>query len=88
MSVPTMVGTATAARVVEAVKVYGAGGAAVRALDAVTVDFPAGGFTAVMGSSGSGKCDPAALRGRPGHADLGSGRTSGRPNWASWGTGS
>jgi putative ABC transport system ATP-binding protein len=38
-----------------AVKVYGSGGAAVRALDDVTVALPAGGFTAVMGPSGSGK---------------------------------
>jgi putative ABC transport system ATP-binding protein len=44
-----------AARAVEAVKVYGTGGAAVRALDGVTVDFPAGRYTAVMGPSGSGK---------------------------------
>jgi putative ABC transport system ATP-binding protein len=44
-----------AARVVEAVKLYGAGDTAVRALDAVTVDFPAGRFTAIMGPSGSGK---------------------------------
>ncbi|MEU5366201.1 ABC transporter ATP-binding protein [Streptomyces sp. NPDC005925] len=44
-----------AARVVDAVKVYGAGDTAVRALDGVTVDFPAGRFTAIMGPSGSGK---------------------------------
>ncbi|MEV0601866.1 ABC transporter ATP-binding protein [Streptomyces sp. NPDC050315] len=48
MSVP-------AARVVDAVKVYGAGDAEVRALDGVSVDFPAGRFTAIMGPSGSGK---------------------------------
>src|SRR5882762_4729951 len=37
-------------------KVYGAGGdTAVRALDDVTVEFPEGRFTAVMGPSGSGK---------------------------------
>src|SRR5690242_7149253 len=48
--------TATiAARAVEAVKVYGTGGAAVRALDGVTVEFLAQHFTAVMGPSGSGK---------------------------------
>jgi putative ABC transport system ATP-binding protein len=45
----------TAARVVDAVKVYGTGGTAVRALDGVSVDFPAGRFTAIMGPSGSGK---------------------------------
>jgi putative ABC transport system ATP-binding protein len=44
-----------AARVVDAVKVYGAGDTAVRALDGVTVDFERGRFTAIMGSSGSGK---------------------------------
>jgi putative ABC transport system ATP-binding protein len=37
------------------VKVYGHGDTAVRALDGVTVGFPRGQFTAVMGPSGSGK---------------------------------
>jgi putative ABC transport system ATP-binding protein len=36
-------------------KTYGRGAGAVTALDGVTVDFPAGSFTAVMGPSGSGK---------------------------------
>src|SRR6478672_110104 len=36
-------------------RVYGEGGAAVTALDGVTVDFPEGAFTAIMGPSGSGK---------------------------------
>ncbi|MFI8535485.1 ABC transporter ATP-binding protein [Streptomyces aquilus] len=45
----------TAARVVDAVKVYGGGDTAVRALDGVSVAFPAGRFTAIMGPSGSGK---------------------------------
>jgi putative ABC transport system ATP-binding protein len=44
-----------AARVVDAVKVYGGGDAEVRALDGVTAEFPAGRFTAIMGPSGSGK---------------------------------
>jgi putative ABC transport system ATP-binding protein len=44
-----------AARVVDAVKVYGSGDTGVRALDGVSVDFPAGRFTAIMGPSGSGK---------------------------------
>ncbi|MGE3620451.1 MAG: ABC transporter ATP-binding protein [Acidimicrobiia bacterium] len=44
-----------AARAVDAVKVYGDGDTAVRALDGVTVDIPTGAFTAVMGPSGSGK---------------------------------
>src|SRR3712207_3399611 len=47
--------TTAAARAVNAVKVYGSGEAAVRALDGVTVDFVAGVFTAIMGPSGSGK---------------------------------
>ncbi|MCZ4611854.1 ABC transporter ATP-binding protein [Streptomyces sp. Lzd4kr] len=47
--------TATAARVVDAVKVYGSGDTGVRALDGVSVDFPVGRFTAIMGPSGSGK---------------------------------
>ncbi|MET7455691.1 ABC transporter ATP-binding protein [Streptomyces sp. NPDC005574] len=47
--------TRTAAGVTDAVKVYGTGDTAVRALDGVSVDFPAGRFTAIMGPSGSGK---------------------------------
>lgn len=48
--------TATAAaRAAEIVKVYGKGIAAVRALDGVSVSFPAGEFNAIMGPSGSGK---------------------------------
>ncbi|MFC4031490.1 ABC transporter ATP-binding protein [Streptomyces polygonati] len=55
MSAPPTAEPPTAARVVDASKVYGSGEAAVRALDAVTVGFPAGRFTAIMGPSGSGK---------------------------------
>ncbi|MFE3760249.1 ABC transporter ATP-binding protein [Streptomyces sp. NPDC059104] len=44
-----------AARVVDAVKVYGRGDTEVRALDGVSTTFPAGRFTAIMGPSGSGK---------------------------------
>ncbi|MBC9715978.1 ABC transporter ATP-binding protein [Streptomyces sp. TRM66268-LWL] len=51
----TMTDIAAAARVVDAVKVYGAGDTEVRALDGVSVDFTAGRFTAIMGPSGSGK---------------------------------
>ena len=36
-------------------RVYGEGDTEVRALDGVTVEFPAGRFTAIMGPSGSGK---------------------------------
>ncbi len=44
-----------AARCVELTKVYGEGDTRVTALDRVTVTFPAGRFTAIMGPSGSGK---------------------------------
>jgi putative ABC transport system ATP-binding protein len=44
-----------AARAVELTKTYGSGDTAVRALDAVSVGFERGRFTAVMGPSGSGK---------------------------------
>jgi len=47
--------TAAVACAVHATKIYGSGATAVRALDDVTVDFPAGRFTAIMGPSGSGK---------------------------------
>jgi putative ABC transport system ATP-binding protein len=40
------------------VKVFGEGPTAVRALDEVTVAFPAGRFSAIMGPSGSGKSTP------------------------------
>jgi putative ABC transport system ATP-binding protein len=40
---------------VDVVKTYGAGDTRVVALDHVSVDFPAGVFTAIMGPSGSGK---------------------------------
>jgi putative ABC transport system ATP-binding protein len=44
-----------AARALELVKIYGSGEDAVRALDGVSAEFPAGRFTAIMGPSGSGK---------------------------------
>jgi putative ABC transport system ATP-binding protein len=43
------------ARALNAVKVYGREDTEVRALDDITVDFPTGRFTAIMGPSGSGK---------------------------------
>jgi len=49
------VATTVAAMARNATKVYGSGEALVRALDDVTVDFPSGHFTAIMGPSGSGK---------------------------------
>ena len=55
-SITTAPPTATpAAAVVDAVKSYGTGEAAIRALDGVTVAFERGQFTAIMGPSGSGK---------------------------------
>ena len=53
--VPPDVARQAAARTVDAVKVYGKGQIEVRALDAVTVEFAAGRYTAIMGPSGSGK---------------------------------
>jgi len=43
------------ARAVNAVKVYGSGDTAVRALDGASVELAASDFTAIMGPSGSGK---------------------------------
>jgi putative ABC transport system ATP-binding protein len=51
----TQEGLKLAARAVDAVKIYGEGDAAVRALDGISVNFPVGRFTAIMGPSGSGK---------------------------------
>jgi putative ABC transport system ATP-binding protein len=45
----------TAAAADHAVKIYGTGPTAVTALNDVTVEFPAGRYTAIMGPSGSGK---------------------------------
>ena len=53
-----VVGVIPSALIVSAVKLnrtFGEGGAAVHALVDVSVDFPTGGFTAIMGPSGSGK---------------------------------
>jgi putative ABC transport system ATP-binding protein len=47
--------TSIAARAVGVSKVYGTGETEVRALDGVSVEFPRGRLTAVMGPSGSGK---------------------------------
>ena len=47
--------TAVAARAVQASKIYGKGDMAVRALDAIDVEFPQAQYTAIMGPSGSGK---------------------------------
>ncbi|MGQ0849044.1 MAG: ABC transporter ATP-binding protein [Actinomycetota bacterium] len=44
-----------AARAVRAVKVYGEGSTAVRALDGIDLEIGRGEFTAIMGASGSGK---------------------------------
>ncbi len=47
--------TRVAARVEDAVKIYGEGDASVRALAGISVGFDRGQFTAIMGPSGSGK---------------------------------
>jgi putative ABC transport system ATP-binding protein len=52
---PTTAPATAAARTVDATKVYGRGDTAVTALDKVSVEFPRGRFTAIMGPSGSGK---------------------------------
>jgi putative ABC transport system ATP-binding protein len=54
-AIPVATRMATAARVVDAVKVYGRGTTEVHALDGITVDFEQGRLTAIMGPSGSGK---------------------------------
>lgn len=54
-ALPTPALVDAAASAVDAVKTYGAGDAAVHALDGVSVDFERGRFTAIMGPSGSGK---------------------------------
>ncbi|QBI19688.1 ABC transporter ATP-binding protein [Egibacter rhizosphaerae] len=48
-------GQPPAAEAVALSKVYGSGEAAVRAVDAIDLEIPAGSFVAVMGPSGSGK---------------------------------
>jgi putative ABC transport system ATP-binding protein len=48
-------GAGIAARADGAVKIYGSGDAAVRALDGITVEFGTGRYSAIMGPSGSGK---------------------------------
>lgn len=47
--------TASAVRTLDLTKTYGSGTTLVRALRSVTLDIPAGRFTAIMGASGSGK---------------------------------
>jgi putative ABC transport system ATP-binding protein len=47
--------TTTAARALDASKVYGEGEATVRALDHISVEFATSKYTAIMGPSGSGK---------------------------------
>ncbi len=51
----TTLATRLAGRAVGLTKTYGSGDTVIRALDDVSVDFPVGQFTAVMGPSGSGK---------------------------------
>src|ERR1044071_1237759 len=47
--------TETIVSTIDVERFYGEGGAEVRALDGISVDFPRGQFTAIMGPSGSGK---------------------------------
>ena len=47
--------TASAVRTLDLTKTYGSGTTLVRALRSVTLDIPAGRFSAIMGASGSGK---------------------------------
>ena len=54
-SAATGVRQKAAARTEDAVKIYGKGQVEVRALDAITVEFATGRYTAIMGPSGSGK---------------------------------
>ena len=56
---------------VKSTRTFGEGDAAVQALTDVSVDFPTGGFTAIMGPSGSGKSTLMHLPGRPGQSDFG-----------------
>jgi putative ABC transport system ATP-binding protein len=51
----TLIGTTSAVSLRGVTRVYGSGPDAVRAVDDVHLDFPRGGWTAVMGPSGSGK---------------------------------
>ena len=62
----------SAARAIDAVKIYGEGTTAVRALDGISLDIPSGQFTAIMGASGSGKS--TLLHCLAGLDDLSSGR--------------
>jgi putative ABC transport system ATP-binding protein len=55
MTITANIATKAAARAVAATKLYGSDDTAVRALDAVSIEFAEGRFTAVMGPSGSGK---------------------------------
>jgi putative ABC transport system ATP-binding protein len=48
-------GAEPAVQAIDVSRIYGTGGAEVHALEDVSLDFPKGQFTAVMGASGSGK---------------------------------
>jgi putative ABC transport system ATP-binding protein len=54
-TISATIDTPVAAKAVDATKVYGTGDTAVAALDGVSVEFPTGRFTTIMGPSGSGK---------------------------------
>jgi putative ABC transport system ATP-binding protein len=54
-TVPVDAQETLAARAIQVTKIYGQGQTEVRALDNLSVDIPAGRYTAIMGPSGSGK---------------------------------
>jgi hypothetical protein len=83
----TQTRTGVAVRAEHAVKVYGTADTAVTALDDVSIAFPAGRFTAIMGPSGPASrrfCTawPGSTRSPPGRS------SSARLSWAPCPTGS
>jgi putative ABC transport system ATP-binding protein len=75
LDAPTLAPAVSAAALT---RTYGAGGSAVHALRGVSLELPAGQFTAVMGPSGSGKSTLMHLRAGLDTPDAGSVRVAGR----------